>query len=219
MLTSKKYLCFCSLFLCVLIFLLTGCRRREVIWEESAPASFNDEKEAASQNADESAGVTAEYITEKDVYLTVHVCGAVCSPGVYTLKNTARLVDAIEAAGGFTDDADTSWCNQARLISDEEQIRIYTVDETREMALEGQLPEGEAAHSGESAAAGDSLKVNINTATAEQLMQLSGIGKARAEAIIAYRNQNGAFLAIEDIMKVSGIKEALFSRMKDDITV
>lgn len=141
--------------------------------------------------------------------ICVHICGAVVSPGVYELPERSRIVQAIEAAGGLTEEADSLLVNQARIVEDGEQIRIFTKEEAKQMEIQS-VSETDGATSG---------KVNINTAAADVLMTLPGIGEAKADAIIAYREQHGGFKTIEDIMNISGIKEAVFSKIRDRITV
>ncbi len=142
----------------------------------------------------------------------VHVCGAVKEEGVYELPAGSRYQDAISAAGGFREDASTSYLNLATVLVDGEKLQVPTEEEA---ASREALDEAEALAASEAA---DSL-ININTATKEELMTLPGIGEARAEAIIQYREENGGFSCIEDIMNVSGIKEASFAKLKEKIKV
>lgn len=157
---------------------------------------------------------------ETEARIAVYVCGAVNSPGVYELEASARVFQAVEAAGGFREDADQEWVNQAQFLQDGGKIRIYTRQETEQMRQAG-MEEGSLLaedQTGEVGTEGQGL-VNLNTATKEELMTLPGIGEAKAEAVIAYRQEQGGFSAIEDIMNISGIKEAVFSKIKDRITV
>ncbi len=140
----------------------------------------------------------------------VYVCGEVTNPGVYILAEGQRLYEAVEMAGGFTENAAPDALNLVLLVSD--GMKIDVPDKERAAAM----PSGDYV-SGTGIAG--SVKVNINTATREQLMTLNGIGAARADAIIAYRQEHGPFSAIEDIMQVSGIKDAAFSKIKNDIVV
>lgn len=148
--------------------------------------------------------------------LVVYVCGEVRFPGVYELPAGARAVDAIEAAGGLTEEADLTAVNQARPLSDGEMLTIYKAGDSPAGEDLSALPGREA---GTAAGEADPKKVNINTADAAELTTLRGIGEARARDIIAYREEHGPFSSIEDIMKVSGIKNAAFSKIKDDICV
>jgi competence protein ComEA len=135
-------------------------------------------------------------------YLYVHIVGEVASPGMYQLPLGARLVDAVFAAGGLTDQADNSSVNLARELSDGEQVVVYKI--------------GDVADTGGAALGG---LISINRATAEQLEELPGIGPALSARIIAYRDANGGFKAKEDLLNVSGIGDSIFSGFADLITL
>lgn len=139
------------------------------------------------------------------IKIYVHICGEVNNPGVYELAEGSRIFEAVEAAGGFTEEAAQASLNLAQVISDEEQIVILTQDEAAEKARQEREQ-----------AAGI---VNLNTASKEQLMTLTGIGESRAEDILRYRQESGGFQAIEEIMNVPGIKESAYLKIKDSITV
>lgn len=147
--------------------------------------------------------------------LVVYVCGAVEKPGIYTLPVGSRLYEAIAMAGGFSKKADSAYHNLARAIEDGERIYILSTSETKELTTQQQM-EGEEGAGGAVQANG---LINLNTATAEQLMTLPGIGEARAADILAYRAKIGQFTDIEELMNVPGIGEARFERVKDKITV
>ena len=160
----------------------------------------------------------------------IHVCGEVAVPGVYDLEEGSRIYQAIDMAGGFTEDAAKDFLNMAESLEDGMKIQVPNRKEAGEWDSRkavtypestGRTQEKEAAGAGgvlERSNTG-TAKVNLNTASKEQLMTLKGIGEARAEAIIAYRQEFGPFTRIEDIMEVSGIKEAAFQKIKEDITV
>lgn len=162
-------------------------------------------------------------------HIFVYVCGAVNSPGVYELEAGARLYEAIARAGGVREDGAEESINQAQAVSDGERLYIPTDEEVRQ-GLDAYLMSGSAG--GDAAAgspsavpaggpAGSSAggKVNINTASREELKTLNGIGDTRAGSIVMYRESNGLFGSIEDLMKVEGIKEGVYNKLKDDITV
>ena len=170
--------------------------------------------------------------------LTVHVCGAVRREGVYSLPAGSRIRDAVDAAGGFSGDADRSYLNLAMKIEDAWQIRVPTKEEAEALRLEqgrsgagtavpGASPglsgtsglQGAGTAKDEAGKGNQEEKINLNTASKEQLMKIPGVGEAKAQRIIEYREQNGRFEAIEDLMKVPGIKDASFQKMKDYITV
>ena len=131
----------------------------------------------------------------------VHVCGAVQKEGVYELPVGSRAYEAIQKAGGFAKNAASAQMNQAQVLQDAAQLYVPTTDEV----LTSQTSE--------------SGKVNINRASEKELMTLPGIGEAKAESIVRYRESNGTFQKIEDIMKIPGIKEALFEKIKDSIQI
>lgn len=159
-------------------------------------------------------------VTEKPVLKTeecvVYICGAVRHPGVYRLSGTPRVCDAIEAAGGLLKSASYTSVNQARFLNDGEQITIPFRQEVKKSASGGKSKKSDKEKS--SVENTDDL-VNINQASAEELMTLPGIGEAKAEMILEYRLQNGSFEKTEDIMKISGIKEGVYRQIKDKITV
>lgn len=159
--------------------------------------------------------VTAEAASTQARTIFVHVCGFVKHPGVYELSPDARADAAIEAAGGFTKEADENAWNLAAPLEDGMQIYIPDEDSA---AREGQAANA-AGSAGAGAGAESGSKVNINTATKEELMTLSGIGESRAEEILRTRQEIGAFASIEEIKEVSGIGDGIFGRIKDSITV
>ncbi len=124
----------------------------------------------------------------------VYVSGEVRNPGMYTLKESARTADAIEAAGGFTTDADESAVNLAGILRDGDQVYACKVGES-------------------------SMRININTADTWLLEALPGIGPATAEAIIGYRIENGPFVTIDDLKSVKGIGDSALEKIEGKITV
>lgn len=132
----------------------------------------------------------------------VHILGQVRRPGLYELRDGDRAVDAVAAAGGFTEAADAAGVNLARFVSDGEQIVVPAI--------------GEAAPTSVGGVPG---KVNLNTADAALLDTLPGVGPATAANIIAWREQNGRFEAIEDLLDVGGIGAAKFESLRDLVTI
>ena len=188
-----------------------------------------------NRKAEPSAGSTdrtelSDASSEETKTLVVHICGAVSAPGVYELPAGSRIIDAVEAGGGFLPEADEACCNLAEEIVDGCQIYIMTKSEsctdgqTEKKAGIQTSPDSDMQTTdrnvrSNSATALENGLVNLNTADVAALMTLPGIGESRAKAIISYREQHGAFAKIEDIMKISGIKQAAFSKIKDKITV
>ncbi len=147
---------------------------------------------------------------QEEIY--IHVCGAVRSPGVYALPAGSRLYEAIEAAGGFLPEACQDYCNLALTVSDGMQYQIPTEEE----ALSGEFTN--AGQENQSSYDVQGL-LDINLATVAELMDLPGIGQTRADAIITYREEHGAFSCKEDLMQVTGIKGATYEKIESYITV
>ena len=168
----------------------------------------------------EANAVPAVADTKVHTTVTVYVCGAVICPGVYTLDEGARIVDAVNMAGGMDTEADSNYVNQAMPLTDGQKIYIPLKSETEGMTYAqeaGSEMYSDVNSSG--SAEGMTSGISLNRATEEELMTLPGIGRAKAALIIEYREQNGGFAAIEDIMKISGIKEGMFNKIKDRITI
>ena len=133
----------------------------------------------------------------------VHILGAVENPGLYELREGDRAIDAVASAGGFTDDADQSQVNLARFVTDGEQINVPEIGE--EPAVQPGVETGG--------------RVNLNTADASELETLPRVGPAMSARIIAWREENGRFTAVEDLMSVSGIGDKTFEALRDLVTV
>lgn len=215
-----------------------GNRKVESKVEDTDPnreAKSNAGDTDQNREAESSAGSTdrtelSDASSEETKTLVVHICGAVSAPGVYELPAGSRIIDAVEAGGGFLPEADEACCNLAEEIVDGCQIYIMTKSEscadgqTEKKAGIQTSPDSDMQTTdrnvrSNSAPALENGLVNLNTADVAALMTLPGIGESRAKAIISYREQHGAFAQIEDIMKISGIKQAAFSKIKDKITV
>lgn len=193
--------------------------------QENAGSQTGAEEAESSENAVTGvAEAVQEVVSVPTQKIIVHVCGAVVSPGVYELNEGSRIIDAVNRADGLLLTAASDYVNLAAVISDGEKIWIPTVEEISELAKNPDAFSGITATVGnvlakEDSQAADSGKVNINTADKELLCTLPGIGNTRAESIIAYRESCGGFSSIEDIMKVSGIKESSFQKIKEYIVV
>lgn len=170
-----------SLILCI-ICILSACGREEILLEYKETQSEEllvDEETIVAGKMD----VTTIYI---------HVCGAVEMPGVYELPEGSRIYDAVEAAGGLSQTADSESVNLVEPLKDGEQIRIAYIGENQ---------------------AEDSGLININQADVSLLCEIPGVGESRAEAIIAYREEHGKFENAEELMQIPGIKEGLFAKI------
>ena len=162
----------------------------------------------------------------------VDIKGQVANPGIYSLKANSRVIDVIEKAGGLTENADTSVINLSKKISDEMVIIIYSHEEVNEFGKTKEIEKqvlmeckNNEIYSLENNACIEidnsttiSGKININTASKEELMTLTGIGESKANDIIKYRETNGPFKSIEDLTKVNGIGESTLANIKENIT-
>lgn len=150
--------------------------------------------------------LTQQTAEPEDGQIYIHIVGAVKKPGVYTFQKKPRVIEVVEKAGGFTKDAVTAEINQAELVEDGTQLAIASQKDFKEK-------------DGQQAEQTETGKVNLNTAAKEQLMTLTGIGEAKAIAIIAYREEKGKFQKPEDLMNIPGIKEGVFDKIKSQICV
>ena len=149
--------------------------------------------------------------------ILIHITGEVYYPGVVVLKEGDRVVDAIAAAGGETQDANLNELNLAYVLNDGEKIYVPNKNETDNE--QEYITSGIGENISSTGSQNKSTKVNINTATLEELTQLPGIGEATANKIIEYRKENGKFKSVEDIKNVAGIGNSKFENIKDLITV
>lgn len=148
------------------------------------------------------------------------VCGKVKHIGVYELLEGARLFDFIEAAGGFSKQAAKDYLNLAEKVQDGQRIYIPSKKEIKKWKKERNNSSiGNISDNIEILTNGKDKKVNLNTAKKEELMTLTGIGETKADAIIAYREENGGFQKIEELMQISGIKEGIYKKICDDIVI
>ena len=172
-----------------------------------------------------------------DVYYQVDIKGEVINPGIYTVKEGSRVIDVIRLAGDLTEVADTSVLNLSKKVKDEMVIIVYSFDEVASFTetKEQEKIEQEACKnqngiendaciedSTDDTSSGSvviSGKISLNTATIDELMMLPGIGEAKAEAIIKYREEVGAFQNIEELKEVNGIGDAIFDDIKKSITI
>lgn len=194
---QKKIMC--CLGISLLLIFAAGCREKETITLDEVQ-TVEDQELLEKEEEDSKVRIETLY---------VDVCGEVLYPGVYELEPGSRVYTAIQAAGGMTEAADSTYLNQAESLQDGQQIYVPSKDETVEKTLGGTGNMRER----------DNGKVNLNTAGKEELMTLPGIGEAKAESIIRYREAHGHFQKPEDLMKIEGIKSGVFNKIKEQITV
>ena len=199
------------------VFILTACRKNDatVYFASENTQADNDEdiSHQSTENFDTSVKESSSENEDQAAEVVVYVCGEVNDPGVYHLPNKSRVCDAIESAGGMTDDAGRDFWNLASEVYDSQMIYVPTKEEVES----GNVPKPDTENTDVSS--GDSSKININTASKEELMTLAGIGESKADNIIKYRQENGSFSSVEDLTNVSGIGESIFNKIKDSITV
>lgn len=170
---------------------------------ETVAEDVQEEAATSIQNQEQAVNSASGAVAQTMIY--VHVCGAVNAPGVVEIPEGSRGQTALEAAGGFAEDAAEDAVNLAEVLRDGMQLYFPTKEEIVAWTVQQQ-------------AESEGL-VNLNTAGVEALCTLPGIGEAKAKAIVAYREANGAFERVEDIMQVSGIKESAYNQIKELVVV
>ncbi|HCW54508.1 MAG TPA: competence protein ComEA [Clostridium sp.] len=172
----------------------------------------NDKGSESDKNKISSDYIKSNNINREEKTITVEIKGEVKKPDVYVLKENSIVKDLIEKAGGLTENADINSINRAKQLQNHELIYICNKNE------ESSIYVGENAVQS-STNTQVNAKVNINSATIEELKTLKGIGDSKANSIIEYREKSGAFKSIEDIKNVDGIGEKVFEKIKDSLTV
>lgn len=170
--------------------------------------NLNDTKEyniSLENIVTNSENIIYEENTQIDNSIKVHITGEINNPGLIELTSGDRILDAIEKAGGITSMADTSKVNLAYILSDGEKIYIPSINDEEGVEYIQNTSEN--------------VKININTATQEELETLNGIGESTAQSIIEYRKENGKFASTEELKNVSGIGDNKYEKIKDDICV
>ena len=227
-----------SAFIVTIAFGLCGCKKDDATvhfaseTEQTAVVSSDVNRQTADSKEKKASSAGDQEQNEKDTAAAsddstewcVYICGQVANPGVYRVKPGARVCELVDMAGGMLETADKSFWNLASELYDGQMLYFPTAEELES----DHIPEGSYATGMDGSLMKGGVeehigvkdgKLNINTATAEQLMALSGIGESKAKSIVEDRAKNGLFSSIEDITRVSGIGEAMFNKIKDDITV
>lgn len=193
---------------------------------------INKSKKHDTDNIIKETDLKEKKPTDNDEYFKVDIKGEINNPGIYKMKENSRVIDVIDSAGGLTEFADTSVINLSKKITDEMVIIIYSreqvsnFEKTKELEnyLQKMCAENEEYSLKNDACIATnnvekvSGKININTASIDELTTLTGIGESRAKDIIKYREDNGPFKSIEDIKNVSGIGDSTFDNIKENIT-
>ena len=218
--SAKKQ--FCTILICLIVCISVGLYINHTNALRPAVADASAGLEVSAQDTHESTQTNTPTVTptafpQKKILL--HISGAVNKPGVVVVKENARLADAVEAAGGLKNDCDLSQINLAAFVTDGMKVHIPFVGQTPIVILSSPAAQSVIQPTKTPAMPTVAQKVNINTAGIVELTRLSGIGESTAKKIIAYREENGRFGRIEDILQVSGIGEAKFRNIKNDICV
>lgn len=204
--------------LLVMTFLLAGCAHTQGVSEELEDVTLQARQ--SMQNLSETEEEEAQDTKKQDAQengrsemVTVHVCGAVADPGVYTLPAGARACEALELAGGFAEGADREYLNLAAILEDGRQLRIPTEEETKNGLI--QEEDDEKMYSGSE----QDTRVHINSAEKEELMTLPGIGESKADSILEYRKEHGSFGSVDELKNITGIKDGVLDKIRDKITL
>lgn len=220
--------CGCCIIAGISYYVLYSSKQKANYFETSL---VNNSSSTSDQN---NIATKAEHLTENDIVVSetnlshkteeensdksifVHICGAVLNADVYCVKEGSRVIDVIKLAGGLRKDAAGEYINQAQIISDGQRIYIPSKEEVMDLTPIAIIEEN---NDGTSAKNAENSLININQANLNELMKLPGVGQAKANSIIEYRDSNGYFQKTEDIMKIPGIKEGLYQKIAYLITV
>lgn len=189
-----------ALFWIIPVLGLNGCGTHSGESSELREVSVPVEEETFSgeQEAD----------TDEPQSIFVYVCGEVNTPGVYELPADSRVYEAVDAAGGIKETGASAYLNQAERISDGQRIYVPSQEEASAQGGDGQGAEEQS-----------DGRINLNTASKEELMTLSGIGEVKAEAILRYRGEKGGFTSVEELKEIEGIKEGVFNKVKNQVKI
>lgn len=198
--------------LCILLILgsifFLGYQKNRFVGQEEISLTKETLSDTQTDSGSSDSGIKTD---SYDSEMAVYVSGAVKHPGLFRFQGKARVSDAIDAVGGFCKNASTDSINMARILEDGEQIHIMTLKQAKAAKKHANAsPQNTTDNGG---------LININQATKEELMQLPGIGESKAFAIITYREEHGNFQTTKDLMQISGIKEGVYNKIKDLITI
>lgn len=196
----------CFLFLCGAIFLYVSTQTKET----------KNASNLIAATATAAAKISNTEGTDTLQECAVYISGAVKHPGLYRYQGNRRVSDAIDAVGGFQKNAAKDTINLARILTDGEQINVPTKKEVKKTSTQKEDSGGNLTDADSES---QTHLININTATLEELMTLPGVGESKAKMILDYRTQNGFFQKPEDLMQISGIKEGVYNKIKDSITI
>jgi len=207
----------------LIIFILCGClysckdSEKTVVSLEEQTQGAKDETESkptsdveTDAKSSASNNIEAEKETESKKLICVYICGEVQTPGVYQVEEGARMYQVVELAGGILETGAQNYLNLAESVTDGQKVVVPTIEEASQL---------ETVQVDSTKEESSSKYININTADEATLDSLPGIGASKAKNIIAYRESNGGFKSVEELMQIEGIKEGVYNKIKDMITV
>lgn len=209
------------------IFLFTMINRKEEKIESASKITYDapviEEIEKTDEEPQEEIKESNECSNDNEDKIFIDIKGSVKTPGVYELNTNSRVTDAIKASGGLNKDANTRYINLSKRLEDGDVIIIYSNKEIEESQKQENIIEVPCDCSNikneiKEETNPSNNKININTASLEELQTLNGIGESKAISIIEYRTSNGKFKSIEEIKNIKGISEKVFSQIKENIT-
>ncbi len=204
----------------IIVILGIGGMAYYIFQSQNEDIDFEELDITVQSNVENSVESSVENEVEKEI--VVHISGQVVNAGVISLKEGARIIDAINKAGGLTKEADINKVNLAYVLADAQKIYIPSVNDKEEVSFVSEGNEDSkivTSGSNQSKEKEEALMININTASAEELQKLPGIGSSIAAKIVAYRKENGKFNTIEDIQNVSGIGTSKYNSIKNNICI
>ncbi|MFA9378099.1 MAG: helix-hairpin-helix domain-containing protein [Lachnotalea sp.] len=186
------------------IFVVCGCLY-SCKDNEKTVVSFEDNSNNEENATESKTNIDVDKEEEPEQEIYVYICGEILNPGVYQVEQGARMYQVVELAGGVLDTGAENYLNLAESVSDGQKIVVPSQEEAKQL----EVIQEEAS----------SQYININTANEETLTTLPGIGASKAKSIISYRESKGGFTSIEELMEIEGIKEGVYNKVKDMITI
>lgn len=223
--TKKERIIGCIVGLVLLISVgvfITSFREAEVVSEKEVLKMFKED-DSKLENIQDNEKINSQSKEQETMIekknIVVEIKGEVKNPNVYTLNEGSRINELIAKAGGLTNEADIDNINRASLVSDGQCIVIGNINDSEEQKEEIATMQNSGTSQNNASSSGGEGMVNINTATSEQLQTLTGIGEAKATAIIDYRETSGGFKSIDDLKNISGIGEKTLEKIRDRLVI
>ncbi|MFD3157611.1 helix-hairpin-helix domain-containing protein [Haloimpatiens sp. FM7330] len=206
---KEKYIGSVAILVLSVIFLIVGL-------------NVSKPKEVEKNNEDifvETKTNKSEFKKSSFKNIMVDIKGAVKKPGVYKLTNISRVIDLVQMAGGFQNNADLNRVHLSKKLNDEDMIYIYKNGEKNNVSMVVNNTTSQTSNKASHNDEGSSKKINLNTATLEELKTLPGVGEVTAKKIIEYREKNGGFSCIDDLKKIDRIGEKTVNKLRDKVDI